>query len=576
MFPTSIFDELELEAFPPFIYTPLTSPEHTRLIKIRPAWNRTDLIQFTLEEAPIESLPRYTAISYTWGRQKPDHIVLCNGKTMLITTNARDALQRLRRRTQASRSSHFWLDAICIDQSSMIEKANQVTRMSSIYKNAQSVAVWLGVPDPEACTPGWDKLHALYSRRDIFARRSQMQWSRHGSRTFTLAKTLLTENEYWTRVWTVQEMALSTSCELYIGEYRSMPATNVARMPLSVREGFVAHLGRAHDDHDPADRLAITLLKHSAQEPLDYVYGLRAIYPDILGNIDVDYSRSAVSLFAQVARQIIEHGGWRLIFTARHRNKRAGCPSWVPDWSSSAKSAWWLHAMDVPMYGELFHAAQFSNDNLSLALHGVRLGKVVASSSPDYFQQHAPCTACVTDHLMQACVCHIWCYFRHWLHLCDTFGLKRESGDNVLGHTISDHRDSLARLLCENSRGPKYLMLDDLPEILQHLRGLSSICCGDQLASRLREGEETILNWLRQRHFFLLDGGIMGVALLSSGVHTGDLIVQFDNSRDRPHFFVVHPIVQDGCTRYEFLGWVYFVDRLNSDPSWATELFDMV
>ncbi|KAH8788003.1 heterokaryon incompatibility [Diaporthe sp. PMI_573] len=38
----------------------------------------------------------------------------------------------------------LWIDAVCIDQSSLEERGEQVTRMSSIYQNASRVIVWLG------------------------------------------------------------------------------------------------------------------------------------------------------------------------------------------------------------------------------------------------------------------------------------------------------------------------------------------------------------------------------------------------------------------------------------------------
>jgi Heterokaryon incompatibility protein (HET) len=41
----------------------------------------------------------------------------------------------------------FWIDAICIDQSSIAERSHQVSRMKEIYKTAKEVVAWLG---PEA------------------------------------------------------------------------------------------------------------------------------------------------------------------------------------------------------------------------------------------------------------------------------------------------------------------------------------------------------------------------------------------------------------------------------------------
>jgi hypothetical protein len=38
----------------------------------------------------------------------------------------------------------FWIDALCIDQCSILERNHQVAQMCSIYTKAQEVIAWLG------------------------------------------------------------------------------------------------------------------------------------------------------------------------------------------------------------------------------------------------------------------------------------------------------------------------------------------------------------------------------------------------------------------------------------------------
>ena len=44
--------------------------------------------------------------------------------------------------------THYFVDAICIDQSSVTERAAEVTLMGQIYEKADAVIVWLGYPEP--------------------------------------------------------------------------------------------------------------------------------------------------------------------------------------------------------------------------------------------------------------------------------------------------------------------------------------------------------------------------------------------------------------------------------------------
>lgn len=88
------------------------------------------------------------AISYTWEGQKasPDHYILCQSENrkeskLLITKNADAALRGLRLNDKVR---FLWIDSVCINQDSEIERNSQVENMGYIYKYARRVVVWLG------------------------------------------------------------------------------------------------------------------------------------------------------------------------------------------------------------------------------------------------------------------------------------------------------------------------------------------------------------------------------------------------------------------------------------------------
>lgn len=77
----------------------------------------------------MEQMPTYEALSYTWADDNND-ASLCQrifiglgNKALPITRNCHQALSRLRRRTG---SLLIWVDAVCINQSDLGERSEQV------------------------------------------------------------------------------------------------------------------------------------------------------------------------------------------------------------------------------------------------------------------------------------------------------------------------------------------------------------------------------------------------------------------------------------------------------------------
>ena len=89
-----------------------------------------------------DQLPVYIALSYVWGEfASPADILQCNGAEIPISRNCRDALRALR---SLYGSLTIWVDAVCIDQSNMDERIQQIKLMGEIYTWAEVVYIWLG------------------------------------------------------------------------------------------------------------------------------------------------------------------------------------------------------------------------------------------------------------------------------------------------------------------------------------------------------------------------------------------------------------------------------------------------
>lgn len=125
-----------------FQHPPLLDGSRTiRILELLPSALKWSGIQTSLRAVPLDHIPIYEALSYTWGTEPPIHRIFCNGQNFAIRPNLFHALRRLRYRTKPRL---LWIDAICIDQDNADEKNLQIPLMRSIYMSASQVLVWLG------------------------------------------------------------------------------------------------------------------------------------------------------------------------------------------------------------------------------------------------------------------------------------------------------------------------------------------------------------------------------------------------------------------------------------------------
>lgn len=120
------------------IYRPLTKAQREiRLVHLVPqsknaANSETQtLIHCSLSHASLDgrSKPIYTALSYTWGDPTCTKPIVIEGSVVHVTQTLETALRHLQHD-----SVPLWIDAICIDQTNVVEKGEQVHMMREIYE----------------------------------------------------------------------------------------------------------------------------------------------------------------------------------------------------------------------------------------------------------------------------------------------------------------------------------------------------------------------------------------------------------------------------------------------------------
>lgn len=215
-------------SIPEFIYKPLPDAgSYIRLINILDFdETRRIPIHCELTARPISDLPDYHAISYTWGDANNPATILMNGSRMQVSQNCEYTLRQATWYGGDFRRRYYWVDAICINQSSDEEKGFQVALMGQIYKIAERVLACVGRSTAES--------RYLYRRLRMdsgYYRNSHHErdgkgdrvlslrkpWSRTAIRTFYALRDFLLRPYFW-RLWVYQELFLGREVTVCCGK----------------------------------------------------------------------------------------------------------------------------------------------------------------------------------------------------------------------------------------------------------------------------------------------------------------------------------------------------------------------
>jgi len=159
---------LRASTFPTYTYENIASDEF-RVVVLHPAQNFKDDIEIHLQTLKRSDDKFYEAVSYTWGTdQKTDRLLVHDEEFATSHLHGQYMLTRMLRYCQVRQQAnaaldvrsnvstmlrylrykwlprYLWIDAICIDQSNMEEKSQQVNKMGDIYRKSGRTLIWLG------------------------------------------------------------------------------------------------------------------------------------------------------------------------------------------------------------------------------------------------------------------------------------------------------------------------------------------------------------------------------------------------------------------------------------------------
>lgn len=300
-----------------------------------------------------EHVEQYDIISYRWGdAEGPEYDCNIPGVNWKIAL-AKSKLEDIKAFMIRAGVRYLWVDSICINQKDHAEKSQEIAKMFQYYKTAQACHILIDLPevwDPQAIVDNLKFLDHILLHMGGAAMATEApnlspyavnrlnEWA-ESTWTFPVPKSTvrsaaidqgvlncystcvrhvqtLFHNEYFTRVWTFQEMILGKNVLMWAVDHKNIPQNTELNVPQDLASN-IARIGELTTWMDLA-----TESKDKAYKLFDWIFDSRFVRTEsvnaILGHI-IDDKLTLDSLQSQVkgiscARTDIINGGphwWR-------------------------------------------------------------------------------------------------------------------------------------------------------------------------------------------------------------------------------------------------------------------------
>ncbi|KAL0935598.1 heterokaryon incompatibility [Colletotrichum truncatum] len=338
-----------------------------RLLSIAPSNEPSRPLVCRLEPYKMDIAPPYEALSYTWGRQKPENSIELNGRLFLVRPNLHAALLALRRPDE---NRFLWVDAICINQQNQRERTRQVWQMKQVYRDALRVKVWLGDATKgsqrgveilrhfehvsqtatDQHVKSFQDFQNLYA--DVIPLMSRFESASESEEVFELLR-----HPWWTRVWTLQEGVLGQDVDCICGQ-KSVPIEcfssfswflyfainfgiwNGPQIDSSVALKTARWIGKLRDIHKKEGKVTIwgalsASWNRVSTDPKDKVMGLLGLLNFDRAAADMpDYGVSTADNYCKLFYFLLEEANALNplgLISEMPEDRHPSLPSWVPD-----------------------------------------------------------------------------------------------------------------------------------------------------------------------------------------------------------------------------------------------------
>jgi hypothetical protein len=302
-------------------------------------------------------------------------------QSFLVTPNLEGVLLGL---TGTNCSTWLWIDAICINQDDLLERATQVGYMKDIYNDSTGVIVWLGCDQSSTLSSAVSVIASISKQfaSDTLLRSESIigpEGVLLSDQEFQLLKTYTTDKvlgmsameayecissffslPWFRRVWVLQEASSHRTVIVRLGahsfpwgsvvlaalwgQYQTRGYTAIQTPSLKSdidRRGYLPELWLGLLHRRTPRGLSITELVFRAREfqasdPRDKVFALLGLANDLSHEQRsslVDYTKTKERVYCDFARDLIDITGNLDILSAVNtfsEHKDRGCVSWMP------------------------------------------------------------------------------------------------------------------------------------------------------------------------------------------------------------------------------------------------------
>lgn len=332
---------------PPFQYSPLQAGE-IRLLRIRikesPAGDSKEYYDLTIVHCHVAHPPKngYVTISYVWGNQDDlTRIYLGACSHYLGVTRSCASILRRVAKNYCRDTLYVWIDALCINQTDLQERGEQVHLMGVIYNDAREVIIDLGEAD-KLTTKAFE-----YIRR----RSSVAFGEKNRVAALNGIKSLL-KREWFSRTWVLQEVFMSQSASVWCGEdylpwrhFKEVVQEHMKKSTWSQLSNFpLALLIQERSWSSPEDLLHLLHLARDcgATNPRDKYFALLSLLDDSVrpqDTVPVNYFQTPTRIFTNLAVFLIQTLGLTLLVYKDGPSPLPALSSWVVDWSGRSSNA---------------------------------------------------------------------------------------------------------------------------------------------------------------------------------------------------------------------------------------------
>lgn len=323
-----------------------------RLLILLPCEERGAPIECRLETVDLSANTKFEALSYVWGDPSIRVDIFVNNHVLNVTANLGTALRHLRHKKNPRA---LWVDAVCIDQTSLEERNHQVRRMRHIYQHASHTIVWLGEGDEET-DMAMSMLRKIDQQEDPhpFKYISQ-ELAREDLLAAKPGLEKIAARPWWTRMWTFQEFIVARSINVLCGEMcvswkpfdMLLPwagALNMSHRTEVIPQSFSVCVGVRNFRNVWHSRIRDSGTFHlssllnvssdrGAGEPRDHVFALLGLVLEGTRKVEVDYKSPLTSVYHDATVAAFEEAGEDVLFKAIGLKKVPGLASWAIDFS---------------------------------------------------------------------------------------------------------------------------------------------------------------------------------------------------------------------------------------------------